>query len=496
MIKDYYEAVCRGREVRQNLIALRQALKAEENKRALAYLLGGDFRVFIKLLGDQDPKIRKNAALILGEMETEDVLPFLFTAYQREETLFVRTDYLKAMAGMDYSPYLGKLKQRLSELENTDISETDRKHVGEEKRQLWSMVLKYEKPEKHVFCGYAPAPEVILVTNRCQKEVTCRQISSGTVTEFAQGFRVKDGDLKQLMKIRTVHEFLFPLPGGKTAAGTPEQIGRQLAVLGIADFLEDIHKSGGPFLYRIEVKGNIPLEKKGSFIRKISAVLEEKSGGRLQNTVTDYEVELRLLQKKDGSFVPMLRLFTLPDRRFSYRRETVASSIAPVNAALTVQLAIKYLKEGAQILDPFCGVGTMLIERNRAVAADPMYGVDIFGEAIEKARENTKRAGEIIHYINRDFFDFTHEYLFDEIITDMPRTAGKGTEKELEELYRQFFIKSLRHLKHEGKVILYTMHPKLAEQEAKCCGGFQKLEEFLVNEKNLTKVFVFMKNEK
>ena len=237
-------------------------------------------------------------------------------------------------------------------------------------------------------------------------------------------------------------------------------------------------------------------EKKGDFIRKVAECLDRRLEGRLWNTAADYEVELRLLEKKDGSFLPMLKLYTLKDSRFSYRKETVASSISPVNAALTAELARNYMKEGAQILDPFCGVGTMLLERNRAVHAEHMYGLDIFGEAIEKARKNTERDGSIVHYINRDFFDFTHDYLFDEIITDMPRTAGKGTEKELEELYRQFFIKSLRHLKHEGKVILYTMHPKLAEQEAKCCGGFQKLEEFLVNEKNLTKVFVFMKNEK
>ena len=50
MIKDYYEAICQGRDVRQSLISLRQELKKEENKRAFAYLLGGDFLVFARLL--------------------------------------------------------------------------------------------------------------------------------------------------------------------------------------------------------------------------------------------------------------------------------------------------------------------------------------------------------------------------------------------------------------------------------------------------------------
>lgn len=38
--------------------------------------------------------------------------------------------------------------------------------------------------------------------------------------------------------------------------------------------------------------------------------------------------------------------------------------------------------------------------------------VDIQEDAIVKARINTRAAGQIIHYINRDFFRFEHAYLF------------------------------------------------------------------------------------
>lgn len=490
MIKDFYEAICQGREVRQSLISLRQELKKEENKRAFAYLLGGEFQTFVELLEAEDPKIRKNTALILGEMETEDVLPFLFAAYQKEKTLFVRSDYLKAMSSMDYRPYLGKLKNQMELLEKTELTEENRKHVREELTQLQTMILKYEKPKKHVFIGYDPAPEVLLITNRCQKAVTKEQITEGTITELNLGLKVKNGNLKELLKIRTCLEVLFPIPGAKVLGGTPEEIGKGLAQSGLVEFLEDHHKKGSSFYYRVEVKGTLPLDKKGPFIRKISESLDKQSGGSLKNSVTDYEVEVRLLEKKDGSYVPMLKLYTLPDHRFGYRKEVVSSSISPMNAALTVQLAKKYVKENAQILDPFCGVGTMLIERNKVVAADPMYGVDIFGEAIEKARINTERAGNIIHYINRDYFDFTHGYLFDEIITDMPRTAGNGTKQELLKLYHDFFEKSLQHLKKEGIVILYTMHPEMVEKSLQKFTEYEKLETFLINEKNQTKVYV------
>ena len=82
----------------------------------------------------------------------------------------------------------------------------------------------------------------------------------------------------------------------------------------------------------------------------------------------------------------------------------MATSIHPAMAATLVKAAEPYLKEDAQILDPFCGVGTMLIERDIAVPAREKYGIDIFGDAIEKAKRNTALANCRVNYIQRDFF--------------------------------------------------------------------------------------------
>lgn len=40
MVRELYENLCMGREVRQSLIALKQELKEEQAKRSFAYLLG------------------------------------------------------------------------------------------------------------------------------------------------------------------------------------------------------------------------------------------------------------------------------------------------------------------------------------------------------------------------------------------------------------------------------------------------------------------------
>ena len=176
------------------------------------------------------------------------------------------------------------------------------------------------------------------------------------------------------------------------------------------------------------------LDKRSAFAKALSSEIERKSKRELINTTSNYEFEIRLIENNVGTFNILVKLYTIKDRRFTYRMNVLPTSIKPVNAALTVELAKKYMKEEAQVLDPFCGVGTMLIERHKAVKANTTYGIDIYGQAIDMARENTERARQIIHYINRDFADFTHEYYFDEIITNMPFAIGRKTESEIREV--------------------------------------------------------------
>jgi len=55
--------------------------------------------------------------------------------------------------------------------------------------------------------------------------------------------------------------------------------------------------------------------------------------------------------------------------RFDYRKGSVAASIHPSAAAMLLMLAKPYLRKNAQLLDPCCGVGTMLVERHRLLPA-------------------------------------------------------------------------------------------------------------------------------
>lgn len=542
MIKECYEKICAGDEVRANLISLRDELKDEKNRREFAYLLGGDFSKLCALLKHEDPKVRKNAALVLGKLESEDLLPVLFDAYRKEETLFIRADYLKAMSELDFRPLADQLETRLAGLrEVTSWKPEEWKHISEEIRVLQAMVLRCHGIRHHRFSGGREKEDVILLTNRRQREATAEQISKGKITMLAGGLRVDGAPLKEIRPIRTYSEMLFPLKTEALPADSPERCGELLAKPVLA-FADRIYNGAGAFLYRIELRdgavgavaetasrnhqaqgsGNSARElfcvgkfkeKRGVYLRRLSSAMERASDARLVNSVNDYEIEIRLVLRRDGTFAAMLKLSASFDDRFAYRREQVAASIAPVNAALTVRLAQPWLMENAQILDPFCGVGTMLIERDRAVKAGTMYGLDIFAEAIDKARRNTERAGCRVNYIQRDSFTFQHEYLFDEVITDMPRSVSAGTavsttaagtgrdpaqtpdRRALRRLYQEFFATIGRLLKEEAVLVIYTTEPNYVVESVRSVRGYRIEKSFLLNEKNHTTVFVILRGE-
>ena len=109
-VEQLLEQIRKDHDVRQNLIELRQNISDESLRRRFIMQLGDDDSLLISLLKHEDPKVRRNAALILGMTENEDVLPALMEAWEREKTLYVREDYLKAVSALDYREYLPRLK--------------------------------------------------------------------------------------------------------------------------------------------------------------------------------------------------------------------------------------------------------------------------------------------------------------------------------------------------------------------------------------------------
>ena len=489
MINNLFSEIVNGVDVRQNLSQLRQEIRDNRIKEEVSELVEEHEEYIRNLLKAEDPKIRKNTVLLIGDLGKNEFLDDVFAAYLAEEQLFVKSAYLNALEGLSYESYLPQLKERIQILEAVEITEENRKHIASEMRELSELVVKVEGISKHKFTGYHKEAELMVLTNRLHIQATMDQIQDGETFATSAGFRLKTKNIEEVLELRTYQEILFLVPGMHNAPMDPVLAAQKITDSELLTFLEKRHNGRAPFHFRIEIKSKMPLNKKSFFAKKIASEIERNTKRKLVNSTTNYEMELRFIENKEGSFNLLLKLFTIPDERFSYRKEHIANSIKPVNAALLVELAKPYMIEDARVLDPFCGVATMLIERQMVVKANTSYGIDILSDAIEKAKINTEAAGQIIHFVNRDFFDFTHDYRFDEIFTNMPFAIGRKTEEEIYDIYEGFFRRAKSFLEKEGKIIMYTHNRDYVIRLAKE-NGYVILKEFNILAKEETQLFI------
>ena len=108
----------------------------------------------------------------------------------------------------------------------------------------------------------------------------------------------------------------------------------------LRELLTQSHRETMPFYFRLEIKSHMPLDKKSTFARRFSAELERLSGRMLVNAPSDYEIELRLLEKRDGGYACFLKLLSIAPGRFAYRKNAVAASIHPATRRFSIRSAV------------------------------------------------------------------------------------------------------------------------------------------------------------
>ncbi len=504
-MEELWKQLKQGENVRETLISIRS--KQKEEGVSQGKITEDRETLLGELLSHEDPKVRKNAALLIGELSLQSLLPRLYQSYITEETRFIRSDYLKAMSLLSVTAYVEELQARRKELLEEKPGEDEEKHYRQERTVLQKLLEPFDQHRVPRFTGMEKTADVVLLTYPGDNGITEAQLGSCKKNVFPFGIRVPGACIKEMFAIRTFREMLFSL----NIAGIPQdpkEAAEKLVASNFLYLLDRLHRfplkerekgnggigGGNAYYLRIRIGDGDKAKGYGEFYKKLGFYLEERTAGSLCKHPTQAEVELRLIPKKDGTFLPLVCLYTLKDPRFIYRKEVVATSIAPAQAALLAQLAKPYLQEKAQVLDPFCGVGTMLVERDKAVEAATMYGVDLYGEAIAKARFNTKEVKRDIYFVQRDCLDFSHTYLFDEIFTNMP-TRGKHTREEQDSLFEGFFQKAEELLRRGGRMILYTNERGFLHKQLRLREEWHLLAEHLVREKDGFYLFVLEKRK-
>lgn len=496
MIRELLNQIVRNEDVRGALSALRASIK-EENAYEEAAELIGKGEELLPLLMSEDAKVRKNTAALLGDLQIDTAAEEIFLAYEREETLFVRATLLQALGKMNPSPYLDKLQERYEALCKSSVPENEKKHTREEIRTLEQILRKEGNTIRHTFDGWNKKLAILLTTNPKYTAITADKLHTHQKRSCTLGVRAVVESLRDVVKIRTFRELLFPITLKRDIylADGAKAFGEALAESKLLALLEHCHKQPAPFYFRLDIKAGLSLADRSRYIKEAAAIIEEESGRKLINAADGYEFEVRLILDKSGKIHVFLKMYTIPMERFSYRQETIAASIQPSTAAMLMELAQPYFKEHAQILDPCCGVGTMLVERHRLLPAREIYGIDTFAEAIEKARINAQYAKMQVNFIHRDYLDFRHKYLFDEIISNMPM-RGKRTKEEQDRFYEHFFEKSKTLLAPGGVMILYSNEKGFIRKQLRLHQEWKLYQEHLILEKEQFYLYIIGVSDK
>lgn len=471
--------------IRTNLSELRKLIKDEKKQKELYSIVEKEDALWLSFLLEEDAKTRKNAALLLGDLVYQPALLALWEAYLKESTRFVNSAYLTALGALNVNSILPDLRERLELLTDEEVTEENRKHHAEELKELRKIVIAHDGIEHHSFV-IMEEEAFLLVTNQIHRTVVEKQVQEVDPTAKTKvhpfGVMVRTKEFAKVAGIRTYREMLFPFKSGVILSREPRAAAKELWDSGLCKRVSMLHKGDGAHYYRLELKGDSTLEERSNFAKQFAMELEQQSGGCFVNSKEDYELEIRLVPNKEGALVPFLKSYLWKDKRFAYRKNAIATSIQPSTAALMMELAKPYLKEKAQIMDPFCGVGTMLVERSLCVQAKEFYATEIFGDAIGYAKENVAKLKLPINFIHRDFFDFTHNYPFDEFVTNMP-VKGKKTKDELDDFYAKFFAKTIALSSKDAMIVMYTNELGFVKKQIRLHKELRMLQETLMQKK-------------
>jgi tRNA G10 N-methylase Trm11 len=487
------------------LSVMRDILKKEKPKGMLRRTIGNSKEKLADLLQHSDPKVRKNVCGIIGELGDPAYLESLYRAYSSEDQLFVRYSYVLAIGNCGSAVDAERLRALqedllLKEKESKDDSSliTNNKHLNEEKLALTRAIDKLSPPVRHEFKGFEyPVPMLLTVMNY-QYQLTLKELEENSIEGrlVEEGILIEEKDLDKVYSCRTFYELFYPLDECKDLQFDYKEIASAIIDANIVGFLNQCHssESNSPFGYRIEFKTADYNRDRSEFVKNLARELDENSSGALKNSPSSYEVEIRIVEKNNLCSV-YLKLYSFKDSRFDYRKNDLATSINPVTAAIVMKSIEKWIESSAKVIDPFCGTGTMLIERAKLEEYETLTGVDIFRTAISAAATNSKLATVDIDLMDEDILEYSTSELFDELITNMPFDNKSATHNKYADLYSGFVKKIPMLVRRGGMAFIYTIEKQLFREVLADNEKLELLQEIKIESGRLTPhVFVIRVN--
>lgn len=428
-----------------------------------AYLQETNNSSLIKALSLSSPKLRKNVARVMGALNDKTYSPLLVSALNKETQQYVRPSLVQAIGSIGEKSSIEFLEKLYDKI---DKNATD-KNKANEIQALSVAIMKNEKFECPTFTGLDSKKEIVLRTMPgyafdLKDHLLKLGYEATTSNKNDQDVMIMTDKIESIFDIRTFSDLYFLV--GRKIPLNGKSIYSALAKFGLISFLKQTHTDFNKMYYRIEIPGtSITQKTRSEYIKEISLQINKMPG--IHDNPYNYQFEL-LIEPYSRSCDIYINLKTIKDSRFDYRVNTLPASINPYIAAIVSQYIKKYAKNTSKVLDPFCGTGTMLIERAQAAPYSTLNGVDIKNKAIEFATENSDKAGLPIEYTNSDILRYKPNTKYTEVLSNMPFGNRVGTHAANIEIYEGFFKSVKNYLEADAILALYTMEGKLLETTA------------------------------
>lgn len=434
--------------------ALALLARCAKKQAGRAFLANEPVEHLAAFLSDTDAKTRKNAAILLGALDNRAYVPHLIDALERETQQFVRPSIVLALGALGGA----KAKKALLDL---PIPSDGGKHARAMRDAIQKAGSRLIPAKNRAFTALPKPMELLLAPVSGLMDTLIREgRDKGIPLRHKGGYAtIETADYAALFRLRCFYEVLIPIANAVPL--NPRAFASMLRERKVYDLLNAMHDGAGPFALRLELKAK-GLDR-AAFA---SAFFSQLDGERFINAPSSYDVELRAVQK-NGTAALYLRLYTYPDPRFSYRSGAVAASMHPAAAAAILYAHRDRMKPDHTVLDPFCGAGTLLIERAQIMDAARLTGIDISPEACRIARANSKNAGLPIRVYNRDSRGFSNKDRVQEIICNLPFGHRVGSHADNRKLYDDSLSQWKDLLHRDGFVLAITNDKKLFTSLAK-----------------------------
>lgn len=303
--------------------------------------------------------------------------------------------------------------------------------------------------------------------------ITGQEIQQKLNTSIDRSFSTKQYDintfiapakLNQISQLRTVED-IFLLINIIDLVGTREDLKKIKNFIGQFNFypLLSVHRSWQtkrlhrPTWRVIAQSNNPPWQKyrRKDLQKAVELGISHQFPG--WKNVSDRATIEFWIQTFEHSAIIGLRLTDKHTRHRDYKQSNLPGSLRPTIAASLVFLSQPHPNE--TVLDPFCGVGTILIERALSAPHQLLIGSDISPKAIQAARINFGRQHQPWELNQWDITQIPlTDRSIDKIITNPPWDIKIKSQPNL---IPDFFRETHRVLKPDGQIILITSQPEL-----------------------------------